>query len=116
MAQESPKYIYKILPEAPPQPIPAVMDKSPLDAGDGFIHLSAAFQVPGTLGLFFKDATSVWLLKIEAGKLQDPLKWEDTFPHLYGDLGARDVSDSKRFDRPDSKTWAEVMAGDSWLE
>lgn len=44
-AENPPKYIYKIVPEAPPEPLPAVYPLSSLDAADGFIHLSEASQV-----------------------------------------------------------------------
>lgn len=44
-AENPPKYIYKIAPEAPPEPLPAVYPLSSLDAADGFIHLSEASQV-----------------------------------------------------------------------
>jgi hypothetical protein len=46
MASESqPKYIYKILPHAPAEPFPTALPFSPLDAKDGFVHLSTAEQV-----------------------------------------------------------------------
>jgi len=44
-SEAQPKYIYKILPLAPPEPFPAALPLSPLDAKDGFVHLSTAEQV-----------------------------------------------------------------------
>ena len=40
-----PTYVYKILPEAPPSPLPSPYPPSELDRKDGFIHLSSAEQV-----------------------------------------------------------------------
>lgn len=40
-----PKYLYKIVPDAPPSPLPAEYPLSDLDRNDGFIHLSTAEQV-----------------------------------------------------------------------
>ena len=40
-----PQYLYKILPSAPPSPIPADYPLSDLDRNDGFIHFSTAAQV-----------------------------------------------------------------------
>lgn len=46
MASESrPRFIYKILPTAAPEPFPSVLPLSELDAKDGFVHLSTAEQV-----------------------------------------------------------------------
>jgi uncharacterized protein (DUF952 family) len=44
-AVPSPKYVYKIVPEAPPEPLPEQYAISALDEKDGFIHLSSASQV-----------------------------------------------------------------------
>ena len=40
-----PKYIYKILPSPPQDPLPQEFPLSQLDANDGFVHLSTATQV-----------------------------------------------------------------------
>jgi len=62
-----------------------------LDEASGFIHLSTASQVPGTLSLFFKDVSCV-VVKLLTEKVggEDVLKFEeaperpgDLFPHLY---------------------------------
>lgn len=42
-----PRYVYKIIPEAPPSPLPAEWPLSDLDRNDGFIHLSTAKQARG---------------------------------------------------------------------
>jgi uncharacterized protein (DUF952 family) len=69
------------------------------DVRDGFIHLSAAHQLAGTLAKHFKGQTDLVLITLDAQALGDKLKWEpsrggDLFPHLYGALptaAARDV-------------------------
>ncbi|KAF2804358.1 uncharacterized protein BDZ99DRAFT_350252, partial [Mytilinidion resinicola] len=98
-----PTYVYKILPSAPPKPLPDVLPLSDLDANDGFIHLSTASQVPGTCGRFFADATELWLLKIRLQTLENgtgEVRWEaagnsGVFAHLYGGkFGAEEVDES----------------------
>ena len=42
---ESPRFVYKIVPTAPPEPIPEAYPLSDLDKKDGFIHLRTATQV-----------------------------------------------------------------------
>ncbi|TQV95495.1 hypothetical protein V2A60_000686 [Cordyceps javanica] len=116
MASESPKFIYKILPEAPAEPFPAKLPLSELDAKDGFVHLSTASQVPNTAGLFFSEQTKLWVVKIEQAKLSDPVKFEDGFPHLYGNFGALDIDSTSRFEREQGQTWADSMGASSWLE
>lgn len=41
----APTYAYKIIPTAPPSPIPEEYPLSELDRTDGFVHLSTASQV-----------------------------------------------------------------------
>lgn len=49
MATDShPKYVYKIVPTAPPEPLPAEYPLSELDQTDGFVHMSTAEQVKHT--------------------------------------------------------------------
>ena len=61
------------------------------DLRDGFIHLSAAHQLAGTLANHFKGQTDLVLITLDADALGAELKWEpsrngDLFPHLYGAL------------------------------
>ena len=44
-----PKYVYKIIPSAPPDPIPEAYPLSELDQKDGFVHLSTSWQVRKSL-------------------------------------------------------------------
>lgn len=68
---------------------------SAVDLADGFIHLSTAAQLAGTLAKHFTREEGLVLLALEADTL-DPLKWEPSrggalFPHLYRDMTRADV-------------------------
>ncbi|WP_323717008.1 DUF952 domain-containing protein [Paracoccus aminovorans] len=72
---------------------------APVDLADGYIHLSTAAQVPGTLARHFAGESGLHLLAIETEGLP-ALRWEpsrggDLFPHLYRELRAQDVSWSR---------------------
>lgn len=101
-----PKYVYKIIPAAPPTPIPDQYPLSDLDKADGFVHLSTASQIPETLSLFFQSATSVWILKLRF-TFTDKVTYEngDGCPHLRGNFGAADVEDAKELIRSDDQDW-----------
>jgi uncharacterized protein (DUF952 family) len=63
---------------------------SAADARDGFIHLSAATQVEGTLARHFAGRQDLVLVAFEEAALPG-LKWEASregalFPHVYGTL------------------------------
>jgi uncharacterized protein (DUF952 family) len=58
------------------------------DLRDGFIHLSAAHQLRGTLAKHFAGQDGLVLLALDADRLCPQLKWEvsrggERFPHLY---------------------------------
>ncbi|MCJ1312115.1 hypothetical protein MMC25_005789 [Agyrium rufum] len=65
-----PQFLYKILPTAPSHPLPHSFPLAPIDAKDGFVHLSTATQVPATAARFFADRDVVWLLRIPRGRLE----------------------------------------------
>lgn len=74
----------------------ARFEGSAADLADGFIHLSAAEQVPGTAAKHFAGRGPLMLLALEADGLGDALQWEPSrggalFPHLYRSLQAADV-------------------------
>jgi uncharacterized protein (DUF952 family) len=61
------------------------------DLRDGFIHLSAAHQLDGTLAKHYAGQSGLFLLAIDADKLGRDLRWETSrggalFPHLYAPL------------------------------
>ena len=64
---------------------------APVDLADGFIHLSAANQVQGTLDKHFAGQDDLLLVAIDLEALGDAVKWEVSrggalFPHVYGAL------------------------------
>jgi uncharacterized protein (DUF952 family) len=66
---------------------------SPDDRRDGYIHLSAAHQLPGTLARHFARQTDLLLIAFDAAALGEELKWEpspsgELYPHLYGTLSS----------------------------
>jgi uncharacterized protein (DUF952 family) len=76
--KQLPNFLYKLVPSdaAPPDPLPEELPLSELDEKSGFIHLSTAHQVPGTLRHFFGDAESVYILKIQLETIKDKIRWE----------------------------------------
>jgi uncharacterized protein (DUF952 family) len=129
-----PTFLYKIIPlsSPPPSPLPDILPPSDLDQRSGFIHLSTAEQIPGTLRLIFKDDTKVYIAKIGYGKVEKDVKWEegscvagasegegvhfhgkcepnhgegDMFPHLYNAL---------RLKKEEIESIAEWERGDTW--
>ncbi|KAK3308991.1 uncharacterized protein B0T15DRAFT_509392 [Chaetomium strumarium] len=118
-----PEFVYKITPSAPPDPIPEQYPLSDLDRQDGFVHLSAAWQVPVTADLFFRDAPSFYVLKLRlANFAPSSVKWDEVdgtngCPHLYGNFGAGDVVAMREFTRGEGQSWKEVLEGEkAWLE
>jgi uncharacterized protein (DUF952 family) len=66
------------------------------DMRDGFIHLSTAQQVPGTLDKHFAGESRLFLGVCPSVRLGDALLWETSrggrlFPHLYRALHIADV-------------------------
>lgn len=64
---------------------------SAVDRRDGFIHFSAAAQLPGTAAKHFAGLRHLMLVAVDAEALGHALKWESSrggelFPHLYAAL------------------------------
>lgn len=64
---------------------------SAIDRQDGYIHFSAAEQVAETLAKHFAGQADLLLIRVDAGRLGDSLRWEISrggalFPHLYAAL------------------------------
>lgn len=69
---------------------------SAADRADGYVHLSTAAQIEGTLARHFRDADLLSLLACETETLGGDLRWETArtdqlFPHLYRHLRRDDV-------------------------
>ncbi|WP_262692362.1 DUF952 domain-containing protein [Kordiimonas aestuarii] len=88
------KLIYKIL---RPHEWAAALETdafpgAPIDVADGYVHFSAASQVPETAEKYFGDTEKIHLLGFEPDVFPDgSLKWEKSrggalFPHLYAPL------------------------------
>ena len=87
------RYIYKVLTKDQWRKFQrdAVFQGSPVDLADGFIHLSCADQLKGTLDKWYADQDQVTLLQVDASKIDAALKYEISrggaeFPHLFADL------------------------------
>lgn len=70
---------------------------SPDDIRDGFIHLSTAEQLAGTLAKYYAGRDDLVIAAVHPGRLGSALAWEAArggalFPHLYGALALADVA------------------------
>jgi len=64
---------------------------APVDLADGYIHLSTADQLQGTLDKHFADQSGLVIAEIDLVPLRDTIRWEVSrggalFPHIYGPL------------------------------
>ena len=62
---------------------------APVDLADGYIHLSTADQLAGTIDKHFAGQDRLQLCAIDLEALGDAVKWEESrggalFPHIYG--------------------------------
>ncbi|QDY70209.1 DUF952 domain-containing protein [Qingshengfaniella alkalisoli] len=69
---------------------------SPDDLRDGFIHISTAAQLRGTLDKHFSDEKDLVLAVLDTDDLSDALRWEPSrggalFPHLYRSLSRSEI-------------------------
>lgn len=86
-------FVYKVLPRAAWETAcrTGAYAGSADDARDGFIHLSLAEQLSGTLAKHFRGQEDLVLVQFETQALGDALRWEVSrggaeFPHLYAEL------------------------------
>jgi uncharacterized protein (DUF952 family) len=64
---------------------------APIDLADGYIHLSTADQLQGTLDKHFAGQVGLIIAEVDLNKLGDSVRWEESrggalFPHIYGVL------------------------------
>lgn len=62
---------------------------APVDLADGYIHLSAADQLQGTLDKHFAGQAGLVVAEVDLAALGDTVRWEESrggalFPHVYG--------------------------------
>ena len=87
---------YKIL--TPEQMLALEEDRfegAPIDVADGYVHLSTAEQVAGTLDAHFAGRDDLFLAAVDLDQAGEAVRWEPSrggalFPHLYGRL-SRDL-------------------------
>lgn len=82
-----------------------VFHGAPVDLADGYIHLSAADQVQGTLDKHFAGQAGLILAEIDLVLLGDSVTWEASrggalFPHVYGVLPLSAVLSARSISRP----------------
>ncbi|TFK43391.1 hypothetical protein BDQ12DRAFT_674905 [Crucibulum laeve] len=127
-----PTYVYKLVPSSapPPTPLPERLPLSFLDSSSGFIHLSTAPQVPGTLKYFFADDSSVYILRVNYKAIESDIRWEDPkaevcgqrgdegmFPHLYngGRLGNNEIDSIQHWEKDNAGWDTALQKAASWL-
>jgi len=64
----------------------------PVDAKDGYIHLSTASTAGETYTKYFSNMPDLVVLEVHLKELGDNIKWEKSrggqlFPHVYGEHG-----------------------------
>jgi uncharacterized protein (DUF952 family) len=73
-------------------------DGSPFDHESGFIHCSTEEQVSATVRRFFADAGKVVIVGLDAAALGVTVRWEASFPHVYGHLPASAIVEVHRLE------------------
>lgn len=73
---------------------------APVDLADGYIHLSAADQLQGTLDKHFAGQSGLVIAEVDLAILGDLIRWEvsrggELFPHIYGPLPMTAVRGSR---------------------
>lgn len=73
---------------------------APVDLADGYIHLSAADQLQGTLDKHFPGQSGLVIAEVDLAALGKTVKWEVSrggalFPHIYGPLPMSAVISSR---------------------
>jgi uncharacterized protein (DUF952 family) len=83
---------YKILTAEQMRALEAdAFEGAPVDVADGYIHLSTAEQVAGTLDAHFAGRDDLFLAAVDLARAGAAVRWEPSrggalFPHLYGRL------------------------------
>jgi len=76
---------------------------APVDIADGYIHLSTAEQLEGTIAKYFADQTCLMIAEVDLVQLGDKVRWEEArggelFPHIYAELPIHAVVSLQRRD------------------
>lgn len=64
---------------------------SSADLADGFVHLSTAAQLPGTIERHYAGQSDLHLVAVDVDAVEESVRWEAArdgalFPHLYAPL------------------------------
>lgn len=124
-----PPYVYKILSEEPPDPLPHTLPLTPLDKQDGFIHLSIGKRIPLTAAQFFASCTTLWVLRLDTKVAQAEeaqLKWGETegCVHMYARdsgkwarMGQGVIVAVRKFEKELGDEWEKALEGavHGWL-
>lgn len=78
---------------------------SAVDLADGYIHLSTADQLDETARKHYAGRENLMLLTVDLTALEDTIVWEpsrggDLFPHIYGPLPVKAVTEAAPFTVP----------------
>ncbi len=62
---------------------------APVDLADGYIHLSTAGQLAGTIDRHFAGQSDLQLVAVDLDALGEAVRWEESrggqlFPHIHG--------------------------------
>ena len=84
---------------------------------EGFIHLSFAEQLSGTLKMHFGAVDLVLLVEVDRDSLEDSLKVEvsrgdQAFPHVYRALRTGEALRTWRLERSSEESWTAPAFGD----
>ncbi|KAK7061608.1 hypothetical protein R3P38DRAFT_2830471 [Favolaschia claudopus] len=125
-------YVFKLVPSSSPVPevLPERLPLSELDTTSGFIHLSSATQIPGTLKHFFTNDNEVYVLRIKYTTVEKDVKWETPnaevcgergeegfFPHLYngGRLGSGEIESVAVWHQTGGSWDSALQKAEAWL-
>ncbi len=93
-----------------------VFEGSEIDKRDGFIHLSTASQVEGTLNKYFIDQKKIMLVALGKADMGSDLKFEpsrngENFPHYYDRLKTDFVPRPKSAAKPATALFPPAVGG-----
>jgi beta-hydroxylase len=76
---------------------------APVDIADGYIHLSTAEQLEGTIARHFAGQSCLMIAEVDLVQFGDAIRWEESrggalFPHLYAELPIHAVISLQRRD------------------
>jgi uncharacterized protein (DUF952 family) len=90
---DRPSIAYKVLtaPQMAALETAGTFAGAPVDLADGFVHLSTAAQLDGTVAKHFAGQDDLHLIAVDLPVLGGAVKWEasrggDLFPHVYAPL------------------------------